>query len=144
MIDNNKRIISYEDTDIEEVINIYGIDFKMNHIDIDRIRRVNKTDKKAIEEIIKSVLGEDSIEKLNNKRLEDNAGELLITHELAIVGYLLQAFAEGTARKQKEAINYTKEVIDTYTPNANRAQRRAQYKQNRYNKGRYGKYNKRY
>ena len=123
MIDNNKRIISYEDTDIEEVINIYGIDFKMNYIDIDRIRKVNKADKEGIEEIIKSVLGEDSIEKLNNKRLEDNAGELLITHELAILGHLLQAFAEANIRKQKEAINYTKDVIDTYVPKANRAQR---------------------
>lgn len=139
MEDRRIKGLGYEDTEVFCKVNIYGIDFEIVKIDLERIKYLKKDNKESIEELIRIILGEDSIEKLNEKRVKDGYGELQLTHELVILGYLMDEYRKSVANVQDNA---AAEIIKM--GNANRQERRQYNKQNSYkNRGYYGR-NKRY
>lgn len=135
--------LGYEDTNVKYEVDIYGIVFEINNLEtnIERLQNVNRNDEKSIEEVIKIILGENSIDRLREKRLKDNEGELTITHELGILLFLMKMCRKAYAEKQRESID---EIINMGNRNSNRQERRQYNKQNSYkNRGYYGR-NKRY
>lgn len=132
--------IGYEDTEVSAKVNIYGIDFEIGNIDIARIENIDRTDKKSVEELIKAVIGEHSIEVLNEKRKEDGYSELGINQELRILVYLMDEYRKAVASFQGNQAT----TIMNISNDMNRRQRRDFNKQNHYKRGYYGDRNKRY
>ena len=133
-MENNVIKFGYEDTDKEVLIDLYGIVFKVNNIEeIDNLKNIDKENVNEIEETIKKLLGEDAIDKINNKRLTDGKDKMDVKIELAVLGCVFQAYTkvmtESVIGKVENSINNINERINNF---GNRQEKR--YNNRRYNK----------
>lgn len=133
-MENNVIKFGYEDTDKEVLIDLYGIVFKVNNIEeIDNLKNIDKENVNEIEETIKKLLGEDAIDKINNKRLTDGKDKMDVKIELAVLGCIFQAYTkvmtESVIGKVENSINNINERINNF---GNRQEKR--YNNRRYNK----------
>ncbi len=70
-MENGILKFGYEDTDRKIEVELYGIIFEINKrniVDKD-INKINQDDINNVEKEIKELIGENSIEKINNKRI---------------------------------------------------------------------------
>lgn len=131
----NKAIkFGYEDTDKEVLIDLYGIIFKVNNIEeIDKLKDIDKENVNEIEETIKKLLGEDAIDKINNKRITDGKNAMDVKIELAVLGCIFQAYtkvmAESVIGKVENSINNINERINNF---GNRQEKRYNRRYNKY------------
>lgn len=133
-MENNVIKFGYEDTDKEVLIDLYGIVFKVNNIEeIDNLKNIDKENVNEIEETIKKLLGEDAIDKINNKRLTDGKDKMDVKVALAVLGCIFQAYTkvmtESVIGKVENSINNINERINNF---GNRQEKR--YNNRRYNK----------
>ena len=142
MDNDNENVmkLNYADTEVACVAYIYDLEFNVYKINLERIENVDREDVNSIFEIIKSIIGNDSIEKINEQRKKDGFSEIGATQGLGIIAYLMKIYRAAMVKKQKEIYNDAMQVSNIY----NRKDRRNFNKQKSYYKGRYGKYNKRY
>lgn len=142
----SKFNLNYEDTEKSVELEIYGLKFEIDNINLEKLQNVDRKDKDAVEEILKIVLGNDCIDRINKKRKEDGYNELNLKIELKILGFIMEKYAEAMNEDAKTTVDELVGLIGKYNVNNNynREQRRAYSKQNRYNnQGYYGR-NKRY
>lgn len=133
-MENNVIKFGYEDTDKEVLIDLYGIVFKVNNIEeIDNLKNIDKENVNEIEETIKKLLGDDAIDKINNKRLTDGKDKMDVKVALAVLGCIFQAYTkvmtESVIGKVENSINNINERINNF---GNRQEKR--YNNRRYNK----------
>ena len=133
-MENNVIKFGYEDTDKEVLIDLYGIVFKVNNIEeIDNLKNIDKENVHEIEETIKKLLGDDAIDKINNKRLTDGKDKMDVKVALAVLGCIFQAYTkvmtESVIGKVENSINNINERINNF---GNRQEKR--YNNRRYNK----------
>ena len=126
--------IDYIDTDKSSEIELYGLKFNMNLKELEESKNIDTEDANAIDKQLEKVLGLGSIEKINNKRIEDGHEELNLLNKLNIFGCLFEAYSEIMKKNTISKINKSAE-------NINREQRRYnnknQYRGNRRNYRRY-------
>lgn len=126
--------IDYIDTDKSNEIELYGLKFNMNLKELEESKSIDEEDANAIDKQLEKVLGIGSIEKINNKRIEDGHEELNLLNKLNIFGCLFEAYSEI----MKE---YAISKINKSTEDISRKQRRYnnknQYRSNRKNYRRY-------
>lgn len=126
--------IDYIDTDKSSEIELYGLKFNMNLKELEESKNIDTEDANAIDKQLEKVLGLGSIEKINNKRIEDGHEELNLLNKLNIFGCLFEAYSEIMKENTISKINKSAE-------NINREQRRYnnknQYRGNRRNYRRY-------
>lgn len=134
-MEENKRLkFSYEDTDKSIEIDLYGIVFKIENLDsLEEIENLDEKDSNAIETQLEKILGEGSIEKINNKRASDGYKKLDLNIELNILGCIFETYAKSTAnnvlgRVVKAVGNINNDIIIN---SSNREQRR-NYSRNQY------------
>lgn len=142
----SKFNLNYEDTEKSVELEIYGLKFEIDNINLEKLQTVDRKDKNAVEEILKIILGNNCIDRINKKRKEDGYNELNLKIELKILGFIMEKYAEVMDEDAKTTVKGMAELIEKYNVNNNynREQRRAYSKQNRYNnQGYYGR-NKRY
>lgn len=150
-MEENKRLkFGYEDTDKRIEIDLYGLVFEINNLDsLEKLESLDKEDSNAIEAQLEKILGEGSIEKINNKRVNDGYKKLSLDIELNILGCIFETYAKSTADnilgrvvKAVGNINNDMKVENMITRyDSNREQRRIynrnQYRGNRRNYRRY-------
>lgn len=142
----SKFNLNYEDTEKSVELEIYGLKFEIDSINLEKLQNVDRKDKNAVDEILKIVLGNDCIDRINKKRKEDGYNELNLKIELKILGFIMEKYAEAMSEDTETTVKGMMGLIEKYNVNNNynREQRRAYSKQNRYNnQGYYGR-NKRY
>ena len=126
--------IDYIDTDKSSEIELYGLKFNMNLKELEESKNIDTEDANAIDKQLEKVLGLGSIEKINNKRIEDGHEELNLLNKLNIFECLFEAYSEIMKENTISKINKSAE-------NINREQRRYnnknQYRGNRRNYRRY-------
>lgn len=93
----DKRLkFGYEDTDKKIEIELYGIVFEINNLDnIEELKNLDKKDSNIIEVQLEKILGEGSIEKINEKRRNDGYKELDLNIELNILGCIFETYAKS-------------------------------------------------
>lgn len=141
----NKRLsFGYEDTDKKIEVELYGLIFEINKkkiIDKD-IENINKRSENEVENEIKEIIGEDSIEKINNKRMNDGYEKMTLDVEIAVLTCIYKAYITATSGTMiNEIINTNKEIEGRVIENTmNREQRRNYNRNNRRNYRRYRRY----
>lgn len=132
---DNKNVykFGYEDTDKDILIELYGIEFKVNNMEkIQKLKDIKEDNLNEIENAIGELLGSDAIEKINDKRIKDGYEKMDIRIELAILGCIFQAYskvmADGVIGKVENSIDDINNRINNF---GNRQQRR--YNNRRYN-----------
>lgn len=143
----SKRVsFGYEDTDQKIEVDIYGLVFEINKKNIiDKDFNDISEEEDSIEREIKEVIGEDSIEKINNKRLKDGYEKMTLDVEIAVLTCIYKAYITATSGSMiDEVMNTNKELENkarNLNGNTNREQRRNynrnQYRGNRRNYRRY-------
>ena len=92
-MENKVMKFGYEDTDQKIEVEIYGLVFEINKRNI-----VNKDIKNIeenedyVEQEIRDVIGENSIEKINNKRLKDGYEKMTLDVEIAVLTCIYNSF----------------------------------------------------
>lgn len=141
----NKRLsFGYEDTDKKIEVDLYGLIFEINKeniVDKD-ISNIDERNEKNVENEIKELIGEDSIEKINNKRIKDGHEKMTLDVEVAVLTCIYKAYITATSGNMiDEIINTNKEIEDRVKDNAiNREQRRNHNRNHRRNYRHYRRY----
>lgn len=138
-MDNKIMKFGYEDTDKKIEVDIYGLIFEINKSKIlDKNTDVlNSKDEDVIEREIKDIIGEDSIDKINNKRKQDGYEEMTLDVEIAVLTCLFKAYIGTASDKMIDDISNT---VNKYN-NEEYINSRFNNRQQRRN---YNKYNNRY
>lgn len=125
--------IGYENTDKKIEIEIYGLKFEIKNVDkIKEYENVEDDDLNGLEKMIESLIGEGSINKINEKREKDGYGKIDSTVALNIlVGISQQYIAE-----------YTDNIMQPFEKSINRINNfnRETRRYNNRGKRRYGRY----
>lgn len=147
----SKRVsFGYEDTDQKIEVDIYGLVFEINKKNIvDKDLKDINEDEDTIEREIREVIGEDSIAKINNKRLKDGYDEMTLDVEIAVLTCIYKAYITATSGNmidevmntnkelENKARNLDSEMNREQRRNYNRSYNRNQYRGNRRNYRRY-------
>ena len=147
----SKRVsFGYEDTDQKIEVDIYGLVFEINKKNIaDKDLNDISEEEDSIEREIREVIGEDSIEKINNKRLKDGYDEMTLDVEIAVLTCIYKAYITATSGNmidevmntnkelENKARNLDSEMNREQRRNYNRSYNRNQYRRNRRNYRRY-------
>ncbi len=137
----SKRVsFGYEDTDQKIEVDIYGLVFEINKKNIvDKDLKDLNEDEDTIEREIREVIGKDSIEKINSKRLEDGHEKMTLDVEIAVLTCIYKAYITATSGNMiNEIIEKNKELENkarNLSGNINREQRR-NYNRNNYRRNR--------
>lgn len=125
--------IGYENTDKKIEIEIYGLKFEIKNVDkIKEYENVEDDDLNGLEKMIENLIGEGSINKLNEQREKDGRGKIDSTVALNIlVGISQQYIAE-----------YTDNIMQPFEKSMNRINNfnRETRRYNNRGKRRYGRY----
>ena len=125
--------IGYENTDKKIEIEIYGLKFEIKNVDkIKEYENIEDDDLNGLEKMIENLIGEGSINKINEKREKDGYGKIDSTIALNIlVGISQQYIAE-----------YTDNIMQPFEKSMNRINNfnRETRRYNNRGKRRYGRY----
>ena len=132
-MENKVLNFGYEDTDKKIEVSLYGLIFEINKekiIDKD-INNIDKRSENEVENEIKEIIGESSIEKINNKRVNDGYKKMTLDVEVAVLTCIYKAYITATSGTMiDEIINTNKEIENRIVNNnINRNQRR-RYRKN--------------
>ena len=132
-MENKVLNFGYEDTDKKIEVSLYGLIFEINKekiIDKD-INNIDKRSENEVENEIKELIGENSIEKINNKRVNDGYKKMTLDVEVAVLTCIYKAYITATSGTMiDEIINTNKEIENRIVNNnINRNQRR-RYRKN--------------
>lgn len=140
MNNEKKYSLDYNDIDKEYEVEILGLVFNLNIGEIEKARE-NK-DNLSIDRQIERIIGEKSIEKINNKMKADGHNELTANGKTVILGFLIETYmkvlSNNMTNRVTSAIGNIQQDIDN---NINRAGRRGF--NNQYNNRNIYKYNNR-
>lgn len=142
----SKRVsFGYEDTDQKIEVELYGLVFEINKKSIvDKDLNDIREDEDTIEKEIKEVIGEDSIEKINNKRVQDGYEKMTLDVEIAVLTCVYKAYITATSGNMiNEIISANKELeykARNLENSKNREQRRGYNRNNNYRRKKYRRY----
>lgn len=133
-MDNRIMKFGYEDTDKKIEIDLYGLVFEIKNLSNDKIeefRNINN-DLSKIERQIEDILGNGSVEKINNKRIADGYDKMSLEVELNILGCIFEAYAKAMTNNTIDRVSKSINDINSKVEglNNNRYQRR----NNKYNR----------
>lgn len=143
----NRKIMKfgYEDTDQKIEIDLYGLVFEINKERIlnKDINSVNSNDEEKIKDEIEDILGKGTIEKINNKRINDGYNEMTLDVEVAVLTCIYKTYIEFTTGQMIDGINNSNNKMLSEARNMsnyNREERRYNRNNYRRNNGRYRRY----
>ena len=123
--------LGYENTDKKIEVEIYGIKFEIRNVDkIKEFENVEDDDLNGLEKMIESLLGQGSIEKLNEQRVKDGYKKMDSSVALNLLVGIRQAYIN----------EYTDNIMQPLEKNAERINN-FNRRTRKYNRGkRYGRY----
>ena len=127
--------IGYEETDKKIEIEIYGLKFEIKNVEkLQEFEDVKDDDLSGLEKMIESLLGEGSIDKLNEQRKKDGYEKIDSSVALNILVGITQAYTTA----------YANNIMQPLEKSINRIEKLNNYNREnkRYNRGkrRYGRY----
>lgn len=127
--------LGYEETDKKIEIEIYGLKFEIKNVEkIKEFENVEDDDLSGLEKMIESLLGEGTIDKLNEQRKKDGYEKIDSSVALNILVGITQTYTT----------EYANNIMQPLEKSVNRIERLNNYNREnkRYNRGkrRYGRY----
>ena len=115
----SKRLkFGYEDTDKKIEVDLYGLIFEINKRSIvDKDINDIKEDEDSIEKEIKELIGENSIERINKKRVEDGYEEMTLDVEIAVLTCIYKAYMTATSGTMIDEIMNTNKELENRARN---------------------------
>lgn len=104
------RELTYKDTENSVEIVIFGLKFKINNSEIEKLnaveieKKVNENNK-VLEEIIDKILGEGSVSKINEKRKNDGFDEMDVKVEMQVFSFIMEIYAEEVLKPINKTVN---------------------------------------
>ena len=142
-MENRRLSFGYEDTDKKIEVELYGLIFEINKekiVDKD-INNINENDENEVENEIKELIGENSIEKINKKRKNDGYKEMTLDVEVAVLTCIYKAYITATSGTMiDEILNTNKEIEEKVRNNASNREQRRNYNRNHRRNYRYRRY----
>ena len=131
---DNRMKFGYQDTDKKLEIELYGLVFEIKNLSnekIEKFRNIN-SDLSELERQIEDILGNGSVEKINNKRIADGYDKMGLEVELNILGCIFEAYAKAMTNNTIDRVSKSINDINSKVEglNNNRYQRR----NNKYNR----------
>lgn len=131
---NNRMSFGYQDTDKKIEIELYGLVFEIKNLSnekIEEFRNINN-DLSELERQIEDILGNGSVEKINNKRIADGYDKMNLEVEVNILGCIFEAYAKAMTNNTIDRVSKSINDINSKVEglNNNRYQRR----NNKYNR----------
>jgi len=125
-MENKRMSFGYEDTDQKIEVEIYGLVFEINKKNIVNkdIKNINEENEDYIEKEIRDVIGEKSIEIINDKRLKDGYEKMTLDVEVAVLTCIYKAYITATSGNMIEGIINTNKEMEDKARNINREYRR--------------------
>lgn len=140
-MENKIMKFGYEDTDQKIEVEIYGLVFEINKRNIvDKDIKNIQENEDYVEREIKDVIGENSIEKINDKRLKDGYEKMTLDVEIAVLTCIYKAYITATSGNMIDNIIKTNKEMEDKAKNMNMKQRSNYRKQFRGNKRNYRRY----
>lgn len=131
---NNRMSFGYQDTDKKIEIELYGLVFEIKNLSNDKIEEFRNFDGNLseVEKQIEEILGNGTIEKINNKRIADGYDKMGLEVELNILGCIFEAYAKAMTNNTIDRVSKSINDINSKVEglNNNRYQRR----NNKYNR----------
>ena len=110
----NKYKFGYEDSDKSISVEIYGLEFKINDLSEEDIKEIKelKDDIETIEKFLIKLLGENSIEKINEQRKKDGYAEMDFKVKTAVLSFVFETYCnelvtdiEGISKRINNSID---------------------------------------
>ena len=125
---NNRMSFGYQDTDKKIEIELYGLVFEIKNLSnekIEEFRNIN-SDLSELERQIEDILGNGSVEKINNKRIADGYDKMNLEVEVNILGCIFEAYAKAMTNNTIDRVSKSINDINSKVEglNNNRYQRR--------------------
>ena len=125
---NNRMSFGYQDTDKKIEIELYGSVFEIKSLSnekIEEFRNINN-DLSKIERQIEDILGNGSVEKINNKRIADGYDKMSLEVEVNILGCIFETYAKAMTNSTIDRVSKSINDINSKVEglNNNRYQRR--------------------
>lgn len=140
-MENKVMKFGYDDTDKKIEIDLYGLVFEINNLDdLEEIENLDKNDNNQIEKQLKKILGNDAIDKINNKRVSDGYKKLDLNIELNILGCIFETYSKSTTGNILGRVKNTVNDINKDIERVNMEQKRNYKKQFRGNRRNYRRY----
>lgn len=132
-MDNRVLSFGYEDTDRKIEVEIFGIRFEINKEEIinKKIEDLDNDNVEIIEKEINRILGENAVQKLNNKRKEDGYKEMTLDVELAVLTCIYKAYIETTANTMINNIYEGQNNVEDKFNSFNNRNSRRNYRNNK-------------
>lgn len=118
--------IDYKDTEKKLEVNIYGLNFDINSKELENVDPKNMNDN--LDEVITKVLGEDAIEKINNKRKEDGYEEMDTQVKLTIITFLVETYVNASISPINNMVNRTNSKYNNINRKVNNMRNRRNYR----------------
>lgn len=133
---DNRMKFGYQDTDKKIEIELYDLVFEIKNLSNDKIEEFRNFDKNLseVERQIEEILGNGTVEKINNKRIADGYDKMGLEVELNILGCIFEAYAKTMTNNTIDRVSKSISDINNKVENLNnnRYQRRNnnKYKRN--------------
>ncbi len=121
-MEDKKRVsFGYEDIYKKIEVEIFGLVFEINKEKIENqdIRNVNENDEDMVKRKIEEIIGEGSIEKLNNKAIRDGHVAMTLVEEVKVLTFLYTTYMNFTANGIINDITNTGKEIENRARNIN-------------------------
>ncbi len=135
-MENNIMKLGYRETEKKIEVEIFGLRFKINEeaIENKNINDINRNDEDVVINEIDNILGENAVNKINDKRNKDGYDNMNLRIQLAVLGCIYEAYINATAEKiANKTVNSLQKSYDRVNNIGNREQRR-NYNRNRNNR----------
>lgn len=125
---NNRMKFGYQDTDKKIEIELYDLVFEIKNLSSQKIEEFRNFDKdlNEVERQIEEILGNGTVEKINNKRIADGYEKMDLEVEMNILGCIFETYAKAitnnTIDRVSSSINDINNKVESL--NNNRYHRR--------------------
>lgn len=125
---NNRMKFGYQDTDKKIEIELYDLVFEIKNLSSQKIEEFRNFDKdlSEVERQIEEILGNGTVEKINNKRIADGYEKMDLEVEMNILGCIFETYAKAitnnTIDRVSSSINDINNKVESL--NNNRYHRR--------------------
>lgn len=132
-MESKKISFGYEDTDKKIEVELYGLTFEINKEVVANkdINNLKENDEMKIESEIEEILGNGSIEKINNKRISDGYNKMTLDVEIAVLTCIYKAYIVATSGSMINEIINTNKKLEDKARNVN-IDRRKDYNRSKY------------
>lgn len=132
-IEENYLKIGYEDTDEKVKMAIYGLEFELNAISEEDVKKIdeNKNDIAIVDKLLKTILGENAIELIDEKRVKDGYEKMDLMIKMTVITIVFKTYFKELTKKTQGMIKQINGSFNKQHVNNN------EYRNNRNNRNNY-------